>query len=356
MKHVQQTFILLLFSLLLASCRGGSPFTAEVKIIEEPKEMRNLTMEKVESDYLYSPFFSVWDSILISSTPGVTDYNFHVADIKNHKELGSFMHRGEGPAEYLGLTPISSIAKKNDELVALTYDPFKKQLLEWNISKSLELGRDSVAFLGYYKNSNEYDLTYAKIYRLGDSKYLGHTPGMSFIDTDAEPLMPTYWFLKGPDNAPTHGISILKESVSNPDVFSSPGVCISPDKSKIVDAMCWFAQINVIDLEKNSVNSYRIAGTPNESGQVDSEISNYYFQDVVCNDNSIFAMFLGEPVSSLKDLGGYPCLYQFDWNGKIERKYQLPIPLFGLWMDISSNTLYGYCEPEDAIYKLNINE
>ncbi|MCI9607239.1 MAG: hypothetical protein HFJ94_03565 [Muribaculaceae bacterium] len=356
MMHIKQGSIVLLFSILLASCGGRSPFTAEVKIIEEPKEMSDLTMEKVESEYVYSLFFSVCDSILISSTPGVTDYNFHVADIKNHKELGSFMHRGEGPAEYLGLTPIYRIEKKNEELVALTFDPFKKRLLEWNISKSIELGRDSITFLGYYKDSNEYGLTYARIYRLGEDKYLGRTPGMSFLDPDTEPLLPSYWFLEGFDNAPTHGISILKRPADNIESYGAPGACLSPDKSKVVEAMGAFAQINIVDLEENTVKSYRMAGSPDESNTADSDNKSYEFQDVASDVNSIYALYCGESPAAFQDKGGCLWLYQFDWDGNIEKKYLLPIAIRRLWMDLCTNTLYGYCGPEDAIYKLNINE
>lgn len=352
-KPVQRGVFVLMLSAILSSC-GGSVFTSKVKVVEEPEETSELTVEKIETDYFYSQYFSVWDSLLISSTPGLTDYNFHVTDMKNNREIGSFMRRGQGPSEHIGLTPISRIEKKGDDLVAFTYDPFKFQFLEWNITKSIETGRDSVRFLGNYTNPNDYGLTYAKIYELGESKYLGYTPATYFIVENLDPLMPTYWILEGEENAPTSGISILNDPDGNLTPFMSSGWSLSPDNSKIVDVMARLAQVNVIDLATNRVSSYRIAGSPGESTIADIEDPDRQFYDVACDNNSIYALYIGGAIAKYEENGGACWLYQFDWDGNFEKKYRLPVPLWGLWMDISSNTLYGYCEIEDAIYKLNV--
>ena len=117
---------------------------------------------------------------MISCRPNSNGDIFYVTDLNNDELLGSFLKRGEGPTTYLGLNPITRIERKNGDLVTLTYESVKRELIEWNITKTLESGRDSVIRLGNYGNSNDLGLTYSGIYMISDSTYLGYTP--SFYD------------------------------------------------------------------------------------------------------------------------------------------------------------------------------
>ncbi len=348
----------MLFCLLMASSCRESVFTSKVEKMAEPEKTVELVAEKIVTDHLFSEYFAVFDTLLISSCPNSPEFIFYVSNIKNNKLIGSFMHRGLGPREYLGLTPIKRIERKGDDITALTYEPNKRQLFEWNITKSIEIGGDSILRLGCYKNPNEYGFTYSGMYRMG-KKYLGYTLGYSFDDVDTELLLPTYWILDGSEIAPTHGISVVKNKISNDksvildDFFFSSAWSLSPDNSKVVDAMNWLQQINIIDLDKNNVFSYRVEDSPGESiFGTKMEHAAYQYHDVVCDDNSIYGLYFGEPIATYKDSAGCFWLHEFDWNGNFKTKYHLTVPILRIWLDSSSGILYGYCAEDDAIYKL----
>ena len=79
------------------------------------------------------------------------------------------------------------------------------------------------------------------------------------------------------------------------------------------------------------------------------------YQDVVCDTNTIYALYFGEPSDMFKDLHGCYWVHEFDWDGNFKAKYHLPVPILSIWLDPSNNTLYGYNLEEDGLYKLNIS-
>ena len=174
---MQKNLTILFTLFILTSCSSESVFTAEVKEIVQPGEVVEITADRIETDHMYSQFFAVYDTLLISSCPNSSDYKFYVSDLTTNQLVGPFMRYGQGPDEYLGLTPIKRIERKGDDLISLTYEPNKRQLIEWNITQSIENGRDSILRIGYYQNPTDLGLTYSELYRIGKSEYLGYTPG-----------------------------------------------------------------------------------------------------------------------------------------------------------------------------------
>ena len=361
-KYLRVIAINTLLLLTLASCqKESSVFTATVETIPEPEAATELSVDKIESDYLYSEYFAVFDSLLISSCPNSGDSIFYVSDIKNNKYLGGFMSRGQGPNESVALAPIKRIERKGNDLVALTYDGVKHCMLDWNITESIKTGGDSLIKLGFYQNPNEFSLTYSAIYKLGNSKYVGYVPSIT-IGLESGPIGPSYWIFEGSGEVPTHGISIVKDIIRNnacknvsEDFFFSSAWCLSPDNSKIADAMHWLNQINIIDVATDSICSYRVEGSPDESiFETTMEHPIYQYKDVACSDSAIYALYFGDDPENYKGTGGCMWLHEFDWDGNFKRKYHLPVSLLRIWMDPSSNTLYGFNEPEHALYKLNV--
>lgn len=359
--HIVRNSVISLFCLLvLISCGNRDDvFVAEVETITGPEETIELAAEKIDTDDVYSLWFAVYDSLLISSLPNSKDYHFYVADIKNDTLLGTFLRHGQGPSEYLGLNPVSRIERKGDDLVALTYEPNRKELIEWNITKSIETGQDSVLQLGKYSKSNDFASTYADIYRIGKSKYLGYAPAVFISEDEGQYLLPEYCFFDGAENRPEKSISFAKSLIPNKKSkiyaggFFSSFWSLSPDNSKIVNAMCWLKQINIIDLDNDNVRSYRVAGSPDESifhSTMENPIHQYH--DVVCNDDVIYALYFGDFNKNFgKEMGCY-WLHEYNWDGTLKKEYHLSVPITTLWLDSSSDTLYGYSEAEGAVYKL----
>lgn len=355
-RKLQVGVIAQLFLLISWGCSDSrSFFVSEVNEVAEPEEVIDLDLEKVETDNAYSHFFAVYDSLLISCRPNSNGDIFYVTDLNNDELLGSFLKRGEGPTTYLGLNPITRIERKNGDLVTLTYESVKRELIEWNITKTLESGRDSIIRLGNYGNSNDLGLTYSGIYMISDSTYLGYTP--SFYDKKVY-LHPIFSVLDDRGNSPAKNFSFVREDFSieeaaeaTKSIFS--GVwSLSPDNTKIVHVMNCLEQINIIDLDSCGVRSYRVDGSPDESlFKTDMKKADYQYHHVVCNDNAIYTLYHGD---DWDDFSGCMWLHEYDWNGNFKKKYRLPLPIMCLWLDPSSDTLYGYYYPEDAIYRLKI--
>ena len=81
---VRNSVVPLFCLLLLTSCGGRDDvFVAEVETITGPEETIELAAEKIDTDNIYSEWFAVYDSLLISSLPNSKDYHFYVADIKS---------------------------------------------------------------------------------------------------------------------------------------------------------------------------------------------------------------------------------------------------------------------------------
>lgn len=354
-----QKFTLYFLSLIfLCSCKE-SVFTSKVETAEYPASATELKMQKLETDEFYSQFFSIYDNLLISSNPNSNEYFFYVSELNNNKPLGGFMRRGQGPAEYISLAPIRRIERKGDDLIALTYEPNRRELLEWNITKSIEKGRDSVKTLGSYKNANDLDLAYSAIYKIGNAKYLASTPG--FTSYNGTRAVPTYWLLEGIKGEPTQYYSFVKSPISNSqcsigeDQILDSSWSLSPDNSKIVTTMKWLDQINIIDINNNHIRSYRVNGSPNENifyGRMENP--KYHYQDVVCSDSLIYALYSGETIKEFSETMGCDKIYVFDWDGEFKEIYHLPVPLLRIWLDPSSNILYGYSESEEALYRLDL--
>ncbi|MDE6240037.1 MAG: hypothetical protein K2M54_08670 [Muribaculaceae bacterium] len=362
---MKNTVLTLLLMLLIASCGDKTSFfRAEISTKSEPKEIIELDAEKVGTDNVFSQFFAVYDTLLISCRPNSNDCFFDVVNINNDELIGSFLHRGQGPSEYLGLYPILRIERKDDDLVALTLEPNKQQIIEWNITKSIELERDSVICLGTYQLPKDCSEVYQGFYAIGNGEYLGQHTG----NTESYDGLPNYWILEGDEAVPSRSITVFKDmKFEKPegmgvwvpmDYYYSSAWTVSPDNSKIFDAMNLFNQINIIDLQTNELSSYRVKESPSEGdlkyGVEDFEKNYSQYTDVVCNDSVIYALYYGEPSITFKDTMGCFWLHEFDWSGNFKKKYRLPISIMRLWLDPSSDTLYGYCEPEDAVYKLNV--
>ena len=88
---MQKNLTILFTLFILTSCSSESVFTAEVKEIVQPGEVVEITADRIETDHMYSQFFAVYDTLLISSCPNSSDYKFYVSDLTNNQLVGSFM-------------------------------------------------------------------------------------------------------------------------------------------------------------------------------------------------------------------------------------------------------------------------
>ena len=193
---------------------------------------------------------------------------------------------------------------------------------------------------------------------IGKRKYIGYLPGFFLKNKDRQ-YLPEYWILKGENAVPLKGISFVERNIENDQSiiashsFFASVWAINPDNSKIVNAMKWLEQINIMDIETANSMSYRVKGSPGEgifkSRMDDSELQ---YEDVVCNQKSIYALYIGaKPSKYEKNMGGQ-WIHEYDWNGNFIAKYHLQNSVIRLCLDSYSNILYGYDAYEDALYRI----
>lgn len=72
-------------------------------------------------------------------------------------------------------------------------------------------------------------------------------------------------------------------------------------------------------------------------------------------DCYISSPFSGAKPSKYEKDEGAHWFHEYDWNGELIATYHLQNPVISLWMDSSSDSLYGYDAYDDALYRMKIH-
>ena len=86
--------------------------------------------------------------------------------------------------------------------------------------------------------------------------------------------------------------SIYKKSIINRD---SPNDACKPDGTKVVQAMLYLPQLNILDVETGQVVGFRMKGAPDFSiFEDEKDVYNIYYIGVQADDNYIYALYWGK--------------------------------------------------------------
>ena len=133
---------------------------------------------------------------------------------------------------------------------------------------------------------------------------------------------------------------------------------IKPDYSKIVQAMKYLPQINILDTQTGEVVGYRWRNSPDFSvleSDVDPNSMNIYYINVHADNNNIYATYWGkEPWS-----GQFPyvnSIHVFDWNGNLLYELITDKSFFHIWVDQIRNRLYTIDMNTDEVSYIDLDD
>jgi hypothetical protein len=161
----------------------------------------------------------------------------------------------------------------------------------------------------------------------------------------------------------------FKESVKNSNVgHISPSLffwtfdAMSPDRKKIVQAMSYLYQINIIDLETGEIKGFRANNTPGFElfkTTMDPYVEHYYACQT--DDKYIYCLFNGSKFDSNDRGDKYMprTIHVFNWDGKLVSKIDLGRDAWEFQLDRVNNRIYTINRLEEIycydLSKLGLN-
>jgi hypothetical protein len=373
MRNMRKKFGLLLLIFIIIcviACRRDSVdktyFNGEINLVKEIKDVTNLTAGKIE---LNGPFYGwpfVYDSLIIFWNNKIPDNFFNVYNLNTGEETGHFCSKGHGPKDASSLPAIYNVYKENNELKTLLFAHNESKLLLWNISRSVASSSTVIDTIIPFDWRKEHGIAHNLFMFHLDKDTLLASVKTSLLTKEAEEAtLPCYEKRTVYTNELIRKYDIYLKPIRNgdasilPEAFLSTMDCITPDGTKIVQAMRRLAQINIIDVNSGKVTAYRLKGSPDFSiFKTNMRNSKVYYTRIQCDDNFIYALYLGEQFDitpSSKSLNPH-IIHIFDWEGNMIQKLNFHHPVHEICVDIVRNKLYAMDLDAEELYCYNLNE
>ncbi len=355
MKKVIIVFQVLL--LLLPSCTsvGEADFFAfdvsEFKDIEaEPLHLEvqecsaNLFTAAINGRYIYSYEYS-------------KEWLFTLTDIYADEIVGTFGHRGRGPDEFINVFPLQDFFVEDGDTKTLLFCYNDSRLFTWNISRSLETGKDVYENRMHLGDSTEY-LPFGSLHPLDKDRLLVldtkqnprvdemlAPPVYAIYDRNDRSIIRTYDYLFIDPGVKSENRSFLTKS------FLGLSDSIKPDHTKVAMAMHYFPQINILDLESGECRGFRLKGARKFSPAVQF----CQFGPIVSDDEHIYALYCGKEV----DYSNYDVtvntLYVFNWEGELLRKFKIDAQVLRFSINKADNKMYFYHQERPYLYTIDMD-
>ena len=366
-KHL---FLFFFYICFLTGCSGSyndnDYFNGEIYLIEENVPTETPTRHKIEMEGIYMGPVFAYDSLLFYYPMNHSaKYAYEIYNLKNDSLIGEFHRKGNGPNEAIAITTITKFFKENGELKTWLYTGPEKELFQWNITRSIEKKTtviDSVFSLDW--EADQHVSIYNQVYRLAKDTVLVLVPPTSTTLDGQTVSLPLIEKRQLPDDTRISSYVVYKknpesngQNIYSPHNRLSPGQFLSafcslkPDRTKLVQALTYLPQINIIDLHTGEIKGFRFADSYNFSifrkhvEQVDR-----CFTNVVCDDQCIYALYNGINITNKEKAEDAHLIYVFDWNGKLVKKLDIGQNVDHLFLDHSNNRLYAREYHSDYTY------
>ncbi|MCM1109656.1 MAG: hypothetical protein NC336_00415 [Clostridium sp.] len=331
-----------------------SMFVGEVIPVDLANNVREIEGNQINDIPLPYPASAAYDSIFITFSPNSnTEFHFRVYNILSGEELGAFVASGHGENEFYTTTQISSIDVEDGELKTILNVPDERKILVWNITKSLKEGTTVFDEIKPYDNLIGNGEHFNLISMCGENDYVVKIQSTcKFPDNK---VTPHYYQILDSETLEEKGrIEIIREVLENKKcevsfrAFISSNSSANKQNKKIVEAMFWLGQINIIDTKNHEVKSYRVSGTDgSEIYRTSMSEAPTYYTGVTCDSDFIYALWKDKP----HNVEAYAeWIHKYDWKGKMVERIHLDKPLTEIRLEESTNTLYGYNPDNDRIY------
>lgn len=337
-------------------------FNGEIRYIDD--DIEDCEDVKLESIYLEGAnhgWIAVYDSLMFFLNPKLTDTFYQVFNINTGKEIGTFCHKGNGPAEVVCLGPIFQFFKEGDELKTLLFAPNEEKFLIWNISQSISQHKTMIDKITPYAWRKEHkNAAYNHMFLQDKDILLTKVDAVPINDECA--TLPYYQKRTVNSNKLLRNYKIYKDSIINgetsviPESFFSSNDAFKPDGTKVVQAMVHLPQLNIIDVNSGKVVGVRLKSQDDFSVfKGKKQISNYYIR-VQADNNYIYALYWGKVPWGHNEIPYLNIIYVFDWDGKLIRKISMDHSIDKMWIDPVRNRLYIIGPKDDEVYYCELSK
>lgn len=283
---------------------------------------------------------------IVYELKNTSDQKFHVIDLESEKFLHSKGKDGLGPGE---TTMIYTMYDVGIDRKVFAYDVEQRMFYQYDILDSLSIAEKQ------FRSAEMHDFITQAAFTSDTSLITNLVDGRTqyFIINLKGEVKAAFgdWFdlVKNKDLPNGYKITDL-----DPNLISTLGqgpLKANKKGNKAVKAGLAICYFDIIDIKTQEVK--RVYGPelelPNFSisnsggyqmAAFDNDISNYY-TDVYVGSDSFFLLYFGKLYSKRHEETNLNKVFEFDFNGKIMKQYQLDYELKGITVDETNKILYG---------------
>lgn len=367
MRIANKLVFIVLLLLSIVNCNKNNDnvyFNGKIKQVEN--------IVKSESEVILTPlslkgnnygYIAVYDSLMFFMNPKLPNHFFNVFNVDTGEEIGAYLNKGQGPDEFIGLSPISQFYIDECELKALLFAPNEEKLLVWNISKTVKQRKNIIdTIVPYSWNKETNGANYNHIYRLDkDNLFASVQSHMKIGDKLAS--LPYYHKRTLYSNQLIKSRSTYRKAIKNndaeiiPEAFFASSESLKPDRSKIVQAMLYIPQLNITNIATGETIGYRMKGSPGFSifKRKNKTFKKYYIRTQADN-NYIYATYWGKDQWDRYDTPFINTIHVFDWQGSLIHRVITDKPIGEITLDTVRNRLYTTSIATDDVYYIELSE
>ena len=339
--------------LLTVSCGGNADaefFNGEIRFFNDRDvAAQHLESHSVDLDDAPMGIVAAYDSLILCWTPQQPDFFYNIYHADTGGKLGSFVRKGRGPREAVSLNCAYQLVRRGDDLTTWLYAVNEERLFQWNISRSLR------------ERTTVYDtIMPCKIGRIGSFYQLARDTllvSRSSSDNLGEASVPYYEKRTLSASEPVCEYRPYRVAVESSSAFYTWDA-VKPDGSRVVQAMRFLPQINVLDLRTGNLFGSRLKGAPGFSLMQDVErlTETVYYTGVCADDRYIYAVFReGDDSTEFGRLHDH-IIHIFDWEGRLCARIETDRPYERCWLDPVRNRLYAMDMATNEIHYLELSQ
>ena len=329
-----------------------------VEFSDKAVEEKTIQAETISIAEYHTPLFAVYDSLIVffNNNPAST-YNYSIYNLHDKTLVGEFFSKGHGHDEFLSMSPISSFFVEDNDLKTFVYAPNEAKQMIWNVTKSINEKQAVYEKSSSYKSMDPYGAAYTNFEIIDADKILSHTSSRpcSTEEGNEEITLPAY-HVHDFSNTELESFSlynkpIYKDCEIDKTMFYDAILGVSPDRKKLVEALYFAPQINIVDLKSKKVKGFALKGSEGIFRFKQEKVPmNVFYLGVQANDKYILALYneKDEPT------GQSDVIHVFDWNGSLLQKIRLSEPVTNIFLDQKNHILYGAHAEKNEICCYNL--
>lgn len=307
-------------------------------------------------------YIAVYDSLMFFMNPKLPNHFFNIFNIDTGEEIGTYLNKGQGPNEFIGLSPISQFYIDEYELKTLLFAPNEEKLLVWNISKTIKQRQTMIdTIVPYSWNKETNGANYKHIYRLDKDNIFALVQSHSNIG-DKLASLPYYQKRTFYSNQLIDSYSIYRKAIRNddaeiiPETFFASNESLKPDGSKIVNAMLHLHQLNITDIRTGETIGYRMKDSPGFTIFKKNKTFRKYYIRTQADNSYIYATYWGKDQWDRYDTPFINTIHVLDWQGNLIHRITTDKPIGEIALDIVRNRLYTTSIATDDVYYIELSE